>query len=148
MSQMLGNRLGSIQVTPSLAAFVVSLLLGLPFAIGWASDSEHFPSTLKWMVMLAAAIHVASLAGRIIALKLTGFRIRGAVLRVLAAYTIWGLAAIGFWKSNLLGLNRFATLLLDLPFGYGLYLVGYVMTVDPPAEQSDRAEVARASDRT
>lgn len=141
------SELNSIRVTPSLAAFVASLLLGVPFALGWASDPDGFPTPLKCVVTFAASIHVASLLGRMIALRLDGLAIRGVVLRVLLAYMIWSLAALVHWKADLLILKPFAILLSHLSFAYGLYLVGYAMTVDPPAVRSDAAELHRTPTR-
>lgn len=128
------QELESIRLTPSLTVFVFSLLLGVPFAIGWVSDAEHFPNTLQWLVTAAAALHVGSVGGRIVAVKVGGFPISGLIRQILIGYLLWAIIGIAHWQAEEHGIKLAPLILLDLPAAYGLYLIARAMTVDPTSE--------------
>jgi hypothetical protein len=135
------ERIRRVRVTGPMAVCFVALMLGVPFAIGWALDdgswNQPFPRGLRRLVLAAAALHFGSIGWRVLRAATTWEPIAPILWRLLVAYALLAFTGAAAWYTHERGVDLLTHVILTLPAGWGLYLLARAMS--PAGAVDDRS---------
>jgi hypothetical protein len=133
------DRLREVRVTGPMAAWFLSLMLGLPFAIAWALDdgqgNQPFPRGLRRLVLCAAAVHVGALLWRLLKAVRAWEPLVPIAGRLLGGYGLLAVTLAAAWGLHAQGVRLLGHFVLALPASWACYVIGKAMTPGGPEER-------------